>query len=402
MRQSINFIENIQSNFIMRKKKNINIEIQEQNNIIQHISKRQKRETNINVFKAKNYKLPEKNIKAVEKIRQSGHYVDQKLKHNKPSDVQLNIFDTLEAKTIDKINKINNEDDKTIMIPEGIKLTVAEDKLMNTLLNKLYEKSNVKVNNKNRPDEPDKFYKGNIPAEAKKYGGKVITPARIRLTAHELFTELTGTKEYSGQEIQYYNNILSSLRDKNFLIIYKRYREEKNGNRTETKIDRIEEYQPILKIDKYYESLTEKEDRDLDLKDSLTNVKGDIIITFNPIITDQINVKWVSYPKDINERTEKASGGAYKVTKAIINLRDFLLRAISNKNYTITIDKENMPYLLGLDKYIKEGRKKLINKRIEESIRAVINLGLAIEVTDTKGVRYQPQYRFTLNSDFCK
>ena len=56
--------------------------------------------------------------------------------------------------------------------------------------------------------------------------------------------------------------------------------------------------------------------------------------------------------------------------------------------------------MLGLDTYLKESRKKLITQRIEESLQAVKNMNLVIEIKDKTGANYQPQYEFILNKNF--
>jgi len=333
----------------------------------------------------------------VDKVRHSGHYVDQKLKYNKP-DSQPSLFDTLSQETIDKIT--NKNEVETIV--EGIKLSIAEDKLLTALLNLNHKKSNVKINKENLPAEPDKYYRGNMATVIVTFGNREIHTPTLRITPHEFFTEVTGTKDYSGEEIKYYNGILKSLESKNYLIKYKRQRKIKTNGKTNTVIDRVEEYLPLIKIIKYYEGLSKEEDEQLDHNENtpLSNIKGEIIIKFSPLFVDQIDTKFILYPTDINKRTEIASGGSHKVTTAIIKLRDYLMRSLSNKNYSVTLDKENLPYILGLDKYIQESRKKLIDQRVKESIQAVITLGLVTEVKTKTGVKYQPQYEFILNKDF--
>lgn len=338
--------------------------------------------------------IPEPEI--IERVRHSGHYTDMKLKYNKPESYQPSLFDSLLPDTKEKIN------DKEIeTIVEGIKLSTAEDKLLNAILNILHKKSNTKVDNNNKPAEPDKFYKGNLPPEIVIYGGAQIDTPVLRFTPHEFFTEVTGHKNYSGEEIKYYNKAILNLSTKNYLIKYKRHRKIKTGNKTETAIDRVEEYQPLFRLIKYYEGLTIEEDEILDRKgNKLSNKRGEIIIKLNPLFIDQIDTKFILYPTDINKRTEIASGGSHKVTTAIIKLRDHLLRYLSNKIYTVVIDKKNIPYMLGLDTYLKESRKKLITQRIEESLQAVKNMNLVIEIKDKTGANYQPQYEFILNKNF--
>jgi len=335
-------------------------------------------------------------IETSEKARYSGHYIDQKLKYNKPSDEPLTLFDSLEETTKKKIDKEYME-----TITEGIKLGKAEEKILNSILNLLHKKSNIKINDKNKPADPERFYTGNLPTEKITFGGNLLTAPLLRITPHEFFTEVTGSKDYSGKEIKDYNTALTELSSKQYLITYKRHRKILNGKKFETVIDRVEEYLPLFKIIKYYEGLSIEEDKQLDENDNkLSRNRGEIILKLNPLFIDQLDTKFILYPIDINKRTEIASGGSKKVTEAITRLRDYLLRAISNKNYEISINRETLPHILGLDNYIKESRKKLINQRIDESLQAVKNLDLALEIKEVTGANYQPQYQFTLNKDF--
>jgi len=36
--------------------------------------------------------------------------------------------------------------------------------------------------------------------------------------------------------------------------------------------------------------------------------------------------------------------------------------------------------MLGLEKYVKQNRKKLLQERIEKDVRAMINMGIVLEV----------------------
>ena len=339
--------------------------------------------------------IPEPERKETRRI--SGHFYDQKLKYNEPENLQYNIFDSLLPETKEKINENN-----ITTIVEGIKLSPAEDKLINSIWNLLQRKSNTKIDEKNKPAEPDRFYRGNLPPAKSLYGGETINIPMLRITPHELYTEYTGSKDYGGYEIETIKKLLNSLKRRDYLIKYKAHRFEKRGKKFERVIDRIEEYQPLLRIIKYYEGLTEDEDKQLDKDNNLINERGEIIIKLNAIFVHQLDTKFIIEPTDLDKRTEIASGGAKRVTDAIIKLRGQLIRKLSAGESYYLIDEDRLPYILGLDNYIKESRKKLIKEREEESINAVINLGLVLEVKRETGKKYQPQLRFILNPDFNK
>lgn len=340
--------------------------------------------------------LPEQELKAP-KMRVSGHYIDLKTKYTKPDSNQISIFDTLLPETKEKLEESN-----ITTIVEGIKLTPTQEKMINTLLSLLHKKSNTKINEKNKPEEPERFYRGNLTPDKAEYGGVLFTVPTLSTTQHEVCTEYTGSKDYSGKEIKDILNLLKSIEDSKFLIKYKAKRFVKNGKKVEELIDRIEEYQPLLKVTKYYKGLTIKEDEALDKNENFRNNRGEMIFKFNPVFVHQLDTKFIIYPTDINKRTEIASGGTHRVTEAIIRLRDTLMRRLSHNEYSYTVDEERLPYILGLDNYIKESRRKLIKDRIEDSIKAVINLGLVLEVKKVQGKQYQPQYLFVLNPNFNK
>lgn len=337
--------------------------------------------------------IPEQERKETRRI--SGHFYDQKLKYNEPENLQYNIFDSLLPETKEKINENN-----ITTIVEGIKLSPAEDKLINSIWNLLQRKSNTKIDEKNKPAEPDKFYRGNLPPAKSLYGGETLSIPMLRITPHELYTEYTGSKDYGGKEIEIVKKLLNSLKRRDYLIKYKAHRFEKRGKKFEEVIDRVEEYQPLLRIIKYYEGLTKDEDKQLDKDNNLINDRGEIIIKLNAIFVHQLDTKFIIEPTDLDKRTEIASGGANRVTDAIIRLRGQLIRKLSAGESYYLIDEDRLPYILGLDNYIKESRKKLIKEREEESINAVINLGLVLEVKRETGKKYQPQLKFILNPDF--
>ena len=62
-------------------------------------------------------------------------------------------------------------------------------------------------------------------------------------------------------------------------MTYDRFRTVKKGNKQETQVDRIRMFSRLIQIIKK---------------------KSQMIIALNPILTDQMNLKYVEYPEDIN------------------------------------------------------------------------------------------------------
>lgn len=326
--------------------------------------------------------------KKPERYRQSGHLVDQKLKYKPKSESQLTIFDYLSPKAQEEIQKYE-------LKVEGIHLTPPQDKLINTL-NKLLHSKSEHIDSKS-----PLFYLGNDAPALTPYGKKDTPSAVIRFTPHELYSEYIGSKDYSGADIAFIKEVLGQISDKKFLITYDRHRKVKSGKKTEKLIDKIVEFQPLIKVIRFYEGLSEHESRQINSGEGDSD-KGEIVLALNPIFTDQIDTKYIEYPVDINRRMVIAAGGANRVTQSMSLLRDWLFRALSNKQRTWEIDEKNLPSALKLDKYVKQGRKKLLRERIEKDIQAMVNLGLVLKAEKTTGAKGQLKYIFHLNKDYDK
>lgn len=341
-------------------------------------------------------RLPEAGASAgkAPKVRHAGHFVDQKLKYNNPAKQfdQLNLFDRLSPELKGQVQKFEIK-------YEGIRLTVTEDRLLNALLSLLREKS------ENKAVDSDRFYKGNY-EDARNapvnWAGEDVKPAMIRLVPAELYKSYLGNTEYSGKEITEINKTLSALADRRFFITYDRVRQVQVGKKLENRTDRIEKTQPLINIVKYTPDLTDQEKARLDKGDKrIRQERGELIIAFNPVLTDQIHSKYVEYPSDIGRRTMIAAGGhPNMVTQAINTLRDYMLRELSSKRTTCEINADKLPYLLKLDNYVREGRKKKIKETIDKAVQACQNLGLLIDVTEEVGAAGQIKYVFNLNPDF--
>lgn len=325
-----------------------------------------------------------------EKFRQSGHLIDQSLKYTEPKkNNQMTLFDLLSPETKEKIVESRIE-----IKAEGIRLTPVEDKIIkaiNKLLHEKSEHSNITSND---------FYTGNASTnDLALYGGngQQARPAMLRLRPAELYKAYVDNDDYSGQDIKFIKKHLYELSQKKFLIVYDRKRKVNGKNVT----DRIEDFQNLIKIVSYIEGLSDNELEKLDAgNQEIRERRGELIIALNPIFIDQITTKYIEFPSDINKRTNIAAGGHFCVTESMIVLRDYMLRELSNKRYTFEINEERLPFLLRLENYIKNRKKKLISDRIEAAINAVRNLGILKEVIKTTGAQGQAKYIFHLNKEF--
>jgi hypothetical protein len=335
---------------------------------------------------------PEKQRKS-RKFRQSGHFVDQKLKFSMPNDPAPSLFDLISTETKDKIVR-NNVEIRT----EGIRLTAPQDKLMTALMRLLHDKS------EHHNEKSENFYRGNLETQVVPYGGKgqKSPSAMIRIYPSELYKAYLDSGDYSGADIKFIKTLLQDTEQQKFLIIYeKKYEVSSAKGQKEYRTDRIEDFQSLFKIVRFFEGLTEEERRELDKNNEVVREKrGELVIAFNPLLTDQINAKYVEYPEDINRRTLIATGGHKLVTESVIALRDWMLREISTKRKIAEINDTKIPFLLKLDKYVQQKRKKLIQARVQSAIQAVKNLGLITHHEVVTGAQGQWKHIFHLNLDF--
>jgi hypothetical protein len=323
-------------------------------------------------------------------VRHSGHYVDSKLIHNAPK-APITLFDTLDGKPC--------QDDSTFEVKyEGIRLTPTQEKLTTAIISLLREKS------ENKDTKSEAFYKGNVVSnELIEYGENQIRTTLLEVSPSDLYAAYCGSKDYSGKEISEIKNVIDDLQEKRFLVKYDRVRKVKVGKKTEEQTDRIEHTSPLLEVIKYTKGLTNSEKERLDKgedDDKIRAKKSKIIFRLHPILTDQIETKYVEYPQDISQRTAIASGGKQKVTGAIIDLRDYFLRELSNKRDECQMNADKLPYQLHLDNYIRDKRKRKIQEAINNAIQACKNLNLLLEVKEVIGASGQKKYVFTLNKDF--
>ncbi len=336
--------------------------------------------------------------KRPEKIRASGHYWDNKLKYSSPDKYgkQLNIFETLEKpRTKEQIAKVDY-----VVSDIGINLAPPENKLIAALIKLLNDKSDV-----NNP-KAENFYKGNAkPVAMKNYGGTGIDESApvLKIKPAELYKAYLDMKEYSGAEIKYIKGLVDELARKNFLITYERKKKVVKNGKEEVLTDLIEDFQPLFKILRYTPDLTEEELAHYKKERNNNNIfeqKGEYLLALNPIFIDQIDQKYVEFPRDIEKRTAEAAGGARKVTEADIALRDWILRELSNGRSYFEINEEKLPYALKLDNYIRAHRKKLIKTRVEQAINVAKKLGILDRVITEVNRKGEPKLCFHLKNPF--
>jgi len=325
------------------------------------------------------------------KYRQSGHLIDQKLKYQQPQH-QPSLFDVLLPETKQKI-----EESRIEVKAEGIKLTYAENKLIHALNFLLCEKS------QNSDSKSETFYAGNAPSELVPYGvpDQKAKAAVLKFRPAELYKAYIGSDDYSGADVKGIINTLHQLESKKVLIKYDRVKKVREGNKTTTLTDRIEDFQSLIKVVSFIPNLSDKEKASLDEGDnSIRDARGEIIIALNPIFIDQIDTKFIEFPEDTNRRLVIAAGGHNKVTASMNILMEYLLREISAKRYRAEINEDKLPYILGLEKYVTQKRKKLLQERIEKDVQAIINIGIILSYEKIPNAIGGTKWVFHLNKDY--
>jgi len=325
--------------------------------------------------------------KKTRKYRQAGHLGDQKLKYTSQKNKPLNLL----TETLIKI-----KDSKLEIKAEGIKLTVQENKLVHALNRILFDKSENSSNSK-----ASDFYEGNMKGELCTYGQIKTKPAVIRFKPAELYKAYVGHDKYSGHDINFIHGITRQLESKKVLIRYDRVKKVEINKTTEERTDRIEDFQPLIKIKSFIPDLTNEEKERLNSGDnSIRDTKGEIIIELNPIFTDQIDTKFIEYPVDTNRRLVIAAGGHRKVTESMTTLMEWAHREISAKRYKSPLNEDTLHQLLGLEKYVKQNRKKRLEDRIAKDIEAITNMGIILSHERVNNETGGLKYVFKLNKDY--
>lgn len=319
-------------------------------------------------------------ITAVPTFKQSGHYIDNKLKTSyRPQ--QLTLWDALLPETREGSDIARFEEYKEDKVVEGIRLSTREENTVNALLRILNAESGEALT-------------GNRPPEMVPFGGEQREAPKLAISFHKL-TEAIHGSTYSGKELSLVSEAIESLAEKRFLISYRRLKTSPKGEKT---FDIIEEYVPLLKILSIHRDVSVEE-----AEKKTYRSRGEMVLCLSPVFIDQIDTKFIVFPEDINRRTMLAAGSLNgRYPEAVNRLRDYLIRAIQagSKTKTTEVNADKLPGLLGLEKYMAEGRRKKIKETIEKAFSAVKALGLVEAIEETTGAQGQRKYVFHLNKDW--
>ncbi|MCD8423540.1 hypothetical protein [Tenacibaculum finnmarkense] len=314
-------------------------------------------------------------------FKRSGHITDQFLKYNYPKDKKPMLFNSLKPELKKRIETKGIEHSEII---EGIKLTPAETKVIDTLCKLLHHNSQtLKPNNKD-------YYTGNV-TDIKRvnYGDSIAIVPQLTVTLYDLTKEYKAGARVSGKDLENVSKILLNISKKNFLIKYKEEINKKDGTKT---VIEIEDYKPILNLPNF--KITEYSKEGI-----ITSKTESTLIELNPIFIRQIDTKFIVYPEDINKRTLIAYGNN-NCSEATFTLREYLAKYLALKNYNPEIMIDRLYYLLA-EKYMKSSRKSKVKQLTEKALDTMIKLGLLesfkIETAKTTG---EPKIIFKINKNF--
>jgi hypothetical protein len=317
------------------------------------------------------------------KFRKSGHLVDEQLKYSYPKDgnSQLSLFSQLLPDTIKTIALYPEVEAENIV--EGIRLTPAEDRVVDCLCKLLDKKS------QNVDPKKDNYFAGNAEARiVNNYGEEPALAPGLAFTLYELTKEYKGGEAIGGKDTANVMSILTTLDTRKYLIRHT----EKRFNKTTKAWKRreIEGFQKLIDILKVTDT-TGQGDRE-------HSKETDFIILLNPIFRGQIDSKFILYPNDIHKRTMIAYG-SWNISDIAKRLREYLVREISSKHYSPEIYLDRLYYMVA-EKWMKESRKGKVKEYLQKAIETCEALGI-IESYETKtGATGAPLMVFTLNKNW--
>ena len=273
--------------------------------------------------------------------------------------------------------KLRTKTSEISKIIPRIELSQFEDRVVNSLIKSLYKNSN-----KNKKSEA--YYLGNGEIQISKDGDLI---PQLIINPQQLYKEITGKNRPNGKDVKEILEALKNLSEKNYPIEYR----QKKGKEFIVKRNS----QPLLSFTREARLNEEEGERYNRGEEALFTKKEVFYISFNPIFSVQIKDKFILFPMDLEERISLASPKRVKISTN--NLRDYLLRVISNKNYTHEIYKEKLEANLNISHQRKARREALLSEALEVCKKVeLLESYSTIETSD--GVKYI----FKLNPNFIK
>lgn len=322
----------------------------------------------------------------IKTYRQSREVIDNKLDRSLEKG-QLTFFDILEKK-----EKSTNDIPANTPIIKGLDLDQSEDRILQTLSLLLHEKS------ENKDQESPNYYMGNYEKGVVSVNQVEMETARMAISPHEFYSKYYGKNSYGSDQITFLLNKLDNLSKKMFLTAWKfPGKKDKKGKDTFTV---FRTNLPLFQMALLNEDLSEVAcDAIITNELILEGKRCQFLFKFQPQFTNHIKTQYVEFPEDIHLRIA-AAVGKDRYGQYVNLMRDLLFREKQHKRYDIIRDKSTIIETLKLDKFWKEGRKKMVNEKIGECVAVFLKLGLLIEWEPTLGKLGQDQYHIRINPDF--
>lgn len=287
-------------------------------------------------------------------------------------------------------HKLSNDTD----LKEGLSTSVdlsqlsgSESKVVDCFTMLLHENSI----NTTDPKKEDTFYTG-VGLELVEYEKHEDYGPKIEFSVFELAKHYTSKDRPSGKEMQNVLSVLRSLESKRFLMEYTLVARE---GRTTKK-----------KSMKYYSQLfTIVETQDEEYIDSvLISSKKKLSVILAPIFRANIQSTYLKKTDDNLRRLMRAYGSP-QLPIYIQKLDMELIRSLSNKRknkgvYEITAIK--LYEKIGLGKYLREGRKKLVSQYWDRAVEVMKKKGLLIKVEEGTNKAGDLKYIFHLNIEWIE
>lgn len=299
----------------------------------------------------------------------SGHLIDQTLKRDRAT--ALDLFDVLNSRDVENIKDTNVELNSVF---EGVNLTPLQDEILLTLI-KLKGES----------------FKSIVPIEAisSKWDKLELTTAFgggreeddleeipiIFITPYEFTKELKGANPSGRTQNNTEKALIDLSRNKYLMREIKRYeRIGKGGRKHWTQKESVG-----------YKSLITVEDSTITsgVDDTVETERRVLKIMLNPICVRDLTRKYIYFPNDIVVRTIEANGSP-RVSSVVLLLRNYLARALSNKNRAKEKTDKSIVNTISLKKLFEtiqpseneRKKKKRLNDNFKRALEVCKKIGL--------------------------
>jgi hypothetical protein len=319
-------------------------------------------------------------LKKTATFRQSREIIDNKL--NQVIDVEKSTYFCLDENKEVQIDK---------PIIQGLSLDQGEDRVLHTLSLLLYRKS------ENVDQSSPNYYMGNYQKGIISINEIEMETARIIVSPHEFYSTYLGRDDYNTHHIKFILGKLDKLSKRTFLTAWKFPKETKRKTKTYLF---FRTYLQLFQMALLNNDLSEIErDEILSNETLLQGKKCHFLFKFQPQFTSNIREQYVEFPEDIYYRISKVIGKD-RFSHSINLMRDFLFREKQQRRFNIIRDKQTLISILKLDKLQEEGRKKIINEKIDESFNVFLKISLITSWKEVIGKHGQTQFQIIINPDF--